>query len=79
MIENMAKKKFDRSKLAGRIVEKYGSRCKFAEVCGITKASMTKKLQGTMGITFSDIVNWSELLEIPYKDIPKYFFVKKVK
>jgi hypothetical protein len=73
-------KKFDYSKLTGRIIEKFGSRKAFAEACGLSENAISKKLSGKMGITTNNIVKWSspELLDIDSSDIPEYFFVNKV-
>mgnify|MGYP003293673981 CR=1 FL=1 len=72
--------KFDYSKLIGRIIEKFGSRKAFAEACGLSENSISKKLSGKMGITTNDIIKWSssELLDIAIHDIPEYFFAFKV-
>lgn len=72
--------KFDYSKLIGRIIEKFGSRKAFAEACGFSENTISKKLSGKMGITTNDIVNWSspELLDIDSSDIPEYFFANRV-
>lgn len=72
--------KFDYSKLIGRIIEKFGSRKAFAEACGLSENSISKKLSGKMGITTNDIIKWSspELLDIATSDIPEYFFTLKV-
>ena len=68
--------KFNYSKLTGRIIEKFGSRKAFAEACGFSEHTISKKLSGKMGITTNDIVKWSspELLDIATSDIPDYFF-----
>ena len=71
---------FDYSKLTGRIVEKYGTRRAFADACGFSENTISKKLSGKMAITTNDIVNWSgkDLLDIDSEDIPEYFFAGKV-
>ena len=68
--------KFNYSKLIGRIIEKFGSRKAFAEACGFSENTISKKLSGKMAITTQDIVNWCkpELLDIATTDIPEYFF-----
>jgi len=70
--------KFNYNKLTGRIIEKFGSRKAFAEACGFSENTISKKLSGKMGITTNDIVKWSspELLDIASVDIPEYFFCK---
>lgn len=72
--------KFDYSKLTGRIIEKFGSRRAFADACGFSENTISKKLSGKMAITTNDIVNWSssELLDISSADIPEYFFAFRV-
>lgn len=71
---------FDYSKLKGRITEKFGSQKGFAEACGFSENTISKKLSGQMKITTDDIVNWSkpELLDIEASEIPDYFFKEKV-
>lgn len=61
-------------KLRGRIVEKYGSQEKFAEVIGISPNSLSKKMTGKTGFSQKDIIRWSELLDIDKADYSEYFF-----
>lgn len=72
--------KRDYSKLIGRIIEKFGTRKAFAEVCGFSENTISKKLSGKMAITTVDIDNWCtpELLDIASSEIPEYFFAFKV-
>lgn len=72
--------KFDYSKLSGRIVEKFGTRRAFAEACGFSENTISKKLSGKMTISTNDIINWSSkaLLDIDESKIPEYFFATKV-
>lgn len=74
------KRKFDYSKLTGRIIEKFGSRRAFAKACGFTENTISKKLSGKMAITTDDICKWSskELLDIDSAEIPEYFFAIQV-
>lgn len=64
--------KYDR--LRGRIIERYGSQEKFAEIIGISSNSMSKKMNGKTGFSQRDIVRWSELLGIDKSDYSEYFF-----
>lgn len=64
--------KYDR--LRGRIIEKYGSQEKFAEVIGISSNSMSKKMNGKTGFSQKDIVKWSNYLDIDKIDYSSYFF-----
>lgn len=61
-------------KLRGRIIEKYGSQEKYAEVLGISTNSMSKKMTGKTGFSQKDIVIWSELLGIDKSEYSEYFF-----
>lgn len=61
-------------KLRGKIIEKYGSQEKYAEVLGISTNSLSKKMTGKTGFSQKDIVVWSELLEIDKSDYSEYFF-----
>ena len=72
--------KRDYSKLIGRIIEKFGTRKAFAEACGFSENTISKKLSGKMAITTNDINNWCEpeLLDIAIHDIHEYFFAFKV-
>ena len=72
--------KRDYSKLIGRIIEKFGTRKAFAEACGFSENTISKKLSGKMAITTNDINNSCEpeLLDIAIHDIPEYFFAFKV-
>lgn len=61
-------------RLRGRIIEKYGSQEKFAEVIGISSNSMSKKMNGKTGFSQKDIVKWSALLDIDKAELSEYFF-----
>lgn len=61
-------------KLRGRIIEKYGSQEKFAEVIGISTNSLSKKMTGKTGFSQQDIVTWSAILDISKCDYSEYFF-----
>lgn len=71
---------FDYSKLIGKVIEKFGTRKAFAKAAGYSENTISKKLSGKIPITTNDITEWSspELLDIPYLDIPDYFFKLKV-
>ena len=74
------KAKFDYSELRGRIIARYGSQKAFAEAYGISEMAMSKKLNGSIGITTDDIDKMSsdEYLCICPEDYHIYFFKKKV-
>ena len=62
------------SKLRGKIIEKYGSQEKFAKEIGISRVSMSKKLNGKAGFSQKDIQEWSKLLCIDCSEYGTYFF-----
>lgn len=61
-------------KLRGRIIEKYGSQEKFAEVLGISANSLSKKMTGKTGFSQKDIIVWSNLLDVDKTEYSEYFF-----
>jgi plasmid maintenance system antidote protein VapI len=63
--------------LRGRIVEKYGTATAFAEALGIHKSQISAKLTNKIDITKSDIMEWSELLDINRSEIGEYFFCRE--
>lgn len=65
---------FEYRKLKGRIIEKYGTQGKFAEILGLTETSVSRKMNMNTSFSTDDIIKWSELLEIPKEDIGEYFF-----
>mgnify|MGYP002803101865 FL=1 len=61
-------------RLRGRIVEKYGSQEKFARKIGISRVSVSKKLNGVKVFSQNDIEDWALALDIKSPDYPSYFF-----
>lgn len=66
--------RYSYDKLRGRIIERYGSQERFAEVLGISTNSLSKKMTGKTGFSQKDIVAWSHLLEIDKSEYSEYFF-----
>ncbi len=62
------------NKLRGRIVEKYGTQEAFARKIGISKNSLSLKMNGKTSFSQADIIKWSELLDIQPHEIGQYFF-----
>ena len=62
------------NKLRGRIVEKYGTQEEFARKLGISKNSLSKKMNGKSGFSQADVNKWSDLLSINTDEIGLYFF-----
>lgn len=69
---------FDTMKLRGKIIEKYGTIGKFAEVLGCSSNTISNYLNGATFLSQEKILLWCELLDIKEKEIPAYFFTQKV-
>ena len=65
---------YNYSKLLGRITEKIGTQCKFAEAIGLSERTVSLKLNGKIGWKQDEIAKICEVLEINPNDIPAYFF-----
>lgn len=66
------------NKLKGRIVEKFGSQTKFAAALGITKNTVSRKMQDKVEFSKDDMVRWAELLEIDSSEFWDYFFADRL-
>lgn len=62
------------AKLRGRIVEKYGSISAFSKAAGISMTAMSKKLNCKIGLSQSDIREWSVLLDIDASEYGDFYF-----
>lgn len=69
---------FDFNKLRGRIKEKFGSESEFAKKMGLSRSTMSQKLNNVWDFSSSEIIKACDLLDIGYNDIPTYFFTIKV-
>lgn len=69
---------FDYSKLEGKIMEIYKTNYKFAEAIGISKASISAKLNNRVDFIQTEIRKAIFLLKIPENEVSLYFFNKKV-
>lgn len=65
---------FDYSKLAGRIVEKFGTRSAFAKAMGWSERTLSLKMKGRVQWSQTDMNRTAEVLDFPYSDIGAYFF-----
>lgn len=68
----------DYSKLRGRIKEIYGTQDRFAEAIGIGRVSLSKRLQGKLDFSSSEITKSIAVLKINENDIGEFFFKVKV-
>lgn len=65
---------FDYSKLSGRIVEKFGTRLKFASKIGMKESTLIRKLNNQSSFKDSEIWEICEKLKLKKNKIPEYFF-----
>lgn len=65
---------YEYRKLRGRIIEKYVTQEKFAQDLGISKNSLSLKMQGKTGLSQKDIETWAKLLDIDTSQYGEYFF-----
>lgn len=70
---------FDYSKLKGKIREVCGTYSVFAEKLGCSLNTLSAKLNNKNEFTQSDIFKSIRILHINLEDIPKYFFVLRVR
>lgn len=68
---------YDYSKLIGRIIEKYGTRGRFAAQMPLSERSLSLKLNGVIGWKQYEIDRACKLLDIPMTQISIYFFAQK--
>ena len=69
---------FDYSKLRGRIVEKFGSIEAFSSETSISNISVSKKLNNKVPISRADMIEWSNLLEIPVEEYGLFYCTEKL-
>ena len=66
--------KFNYSKLLGRMRECGFTQETLADAIGKTKGTLNAKLNNQYNFTQSEIVAICNVLNIPFKEIPQYFF-----
>lgn len=69
---------FNYSKLRGRIIEKFGTYTKFAKEIGWESSYLSRKLNGEIAFTLSDIVLFRGKLGILPEQIGDIFFTLEV-
>ena len=67
----------DYSKLRGLIDEKVGSQNNLAEKMGLSKQSLSAKVNNKVAFTQDEMCKIIDILHIPHRDISKYFFCPK--
>lgn len=65
------------NKLKGRIIEKYGSVSRFANVMGVSRQTISYKLGGQRNFNRASILKWCKMLDIDENDPAQvaYFFL----
>ena len=66
--------KFNYSKLLGRIRECEYTQAALADAIGISKVTLSAKLNNQYYFTQGEIIAICKVLNIPHKEIPLYFF-----
>ncbi|WP_270456087.1 DUF739 family protein [Allisonella histaminiformans] len=69
---------FNYAKLNGRMAERGISKEKLAELIGISRSSLYKKLISDREFTQKEIIKCATILQIQPIDIPAYFFTLNV-
>ena len=69
---------YDYSKLRGKIKEIFNTQEKFADAMGISKTTISYKLNGMVEWTQEEIERAVDILNIPWGEIHAYFFTRKV-
>lgn len=70
---------FEFRSLVALIIANYGSRKAFAEKLGISKGTLSMRLNNKSRWPLEDIMKACDLLDIDPKDIGVYFFTTKVR
>lgn len=65
---------YEYRKLRGRIREMFFTERAFADCLGISRTSLSKKLNGKTEFSQADIREWCQLLNIKESEISEYFF-----
>lgn len=75
----MKKIEFDYSKLKGKVKEELGTQSNLAKELDVDETTMSNKLNNNTYFTQIEIIKICIILHIDFSDIPKYFFVQKVR
>lgn len=69
---------FNYSKLRGKIKEVFNTQAAFAKEMGMSRTSLSEKLNNKVEFTQKEIERAIELLHIPPEEITLYFFTPQV-
>lgn len=70
---------FDFRLLTALIIAEYGSRAEFAKALGVSKGTLSTKLNNRVKFSTKEILKCCDLLHIGKEDIGLYFFTQKVR
>jgi transcriptional regulator with XRE-family HTH domain len=70
---------FDFRLLTALIIAVYGNRAEFAKALGVSKGTLSMKLNNKVKFTTQEILKCCDLLHIDKNDIGVYFFTVKVR
>lgn len=65
-------------KLQGRIKEVFGTQDSFADALGISRSSLSQRLNNKLEFSQDEMFKTCELLDIPMVDLPEFFYVRVV-
>lgn len=71
------KHRYNYDKLRGKIKEIVGSESKYAELLGLSNASISAKLNSLVPFSITEIDKSVTILNIPTNEIYEYFFSKE--
>ncbi len=71
--------KINHDKLKGKIKEVLGTQGKLAEKMELDETTISNKINSNTYFTQKEILNICILLNIPFNEIPEYFFEEKVR
>lgn len=66
------------NELYGRIISKYGNLEAFAKEMGVTRTTISNKINKKTGLSNKEILSWCQRLNIEQADIGRIFFTKEV-
>ena len=69
---------FDYRKLRGKIKEFYGTETEFALALGLSRTSLSMRLNNLVQFTSDEMAKSAELLHFPIQDLHIYFFTPEV-
>lgn len=69
---------FNYNKLRGKIREKFFRQDDFADAIGMSKTTLSLKLNNVTSFTQKEIIAAMNALDLPYTELESYFFTPKV-